>query len=73
MKGGTMNSILDINSHNTMTAEEILDEIRFPIKNLEQTLSALTKLSIQHEITSEELNALLNTLHHQVVQIAKAI
>ncbi|EOD2419421.1 hypothetical protein ACSDVG_000664 [Acinetobacter baumannii] len=56
-----------------MTAEEILDEIRFPIKNLEQTLSALTKLSIQHEITSEELNALLNTLHHQVVQIAKAI
>ena len=68
-----MNSILDINSHNTMTAEEILHEIRFPIKNLEQTLSALTKLSIQHEITSEELNALLNTLHHQVVQIAKAI
>lgn len=68
-----MNSILDINNHNTMTAEEILDEIRFPIKNLEQTLSALTKLSIQHEITSEELNALLNTLHHQVVQIAKAI
>lgn len=56
-----------------MTAEEILDEIRFPIQNLEQTLSALTKLSIQHEITSEELNALLNTLHHQVVQIAKAI
>ena len=68
-----MNSILDITSHNTMTAEEILDEIRFPIQNLEQTLSALTKLSIQHEITSEELNALLNTLHHQVVQIAKAI
>ena len=68
-----MNSILDINNHNTMTAEEILDEIRFPIKNLEQTLSALTKLSIQHEITSEELNALLNTLHHQVVQISKAI
>ena len=68
-----MNSILDINSHNTMTAEEILDEIRFPIQNLEQTLSALTKLSIQHEITSEELNALLITLHHQVVQIAKAI
>ena len=56
-----------------MTAEEILDEIRFPIQNLEQTLSVLTKLSIQHEITSEELNALLNTLHHQVVQIAKAI
>jgi hypothetical protein len=68
-----MNSILDINSHNTMTAEEILDEIRFPIKNLEQTLSVLTKLSIQHEITSEELKALLKTLHHQVVQIAKAI
>lgn len=68
-----MNSILDINIHNTMTAEQILDEIRFPIQNLEQTLSALTKLSIQHEITSEELNALLNTLHHQVVQIAKAI
>ena len=68
-----MNSILDINSHNTMTAEQKLDEIRFPIQNLEQTLSVLTKLSIQHEITSEELNALLNTLHHQVVQIAKAI
>ena len=68
-----MNSILDINSHNTMTAEEILGEIRFQIQNLEQTLSALTKLSIQHEITSEELKALLNTLHHQVVQIAKAI
>ena len=68
-----MNSILDINSHNTMTAEEILVEIRFTIQNLEQTLSALTKLSIQHEITSEELKALLNTLHHQVVQIAKAI
>ena len=68
-----MNSILDINSHNTMTAEQKLDEIRFPIQNLEQTLSVLTKLSIQHQITSEELNALLNTLHHQVVQIAKAI
>ncbi|MFW2077519.1 hypothetical protein ACG94X_07280 [Acinetobacter sp. ULE_I010] len=68
-----MYSTLEINSHKQMTAEQILEEIRFPIENLELTLSALTKMHLDHPLTGDELTALLNTIHYQVMHITKAI
>ena len=56
-----------------MTAEQIIDEIRNPIENLELTLSALTKMQMDHPLTSDELAALLITIHHQVSKISNAI
>lgn len=56
-----------------MTAEQILEEIRFPIENLKLTLSALTKMDLDHPLTGDELTALLNTIHYQVMHITKAI
>lgn len=56
-----------------MTAEQILEEIQFPIENLELMLSALTKMDLDHPITGDELTALFNTIHFQVMLITKAI
>lgn len=71
--GGKMSSTIQINSTKNMTAEQKLDEIRYPLENLELTLSALTKMHLDHPLTGDELTALLNTIHYQVNQIAKAI
>lgn len=68
-----MHSTLEINSHKDMTAEQILEEIRFPIENLELTLSALTKMNLDHPLTGDELTALFNTIHYQVKLITSAI
>ncbi|MNV94141.1 hypothetical protein D3C71_1889120 [compost metagenome] len=56
-----------------MTAEQILEEVKFPIENLELMLSALTKMHLDYPLTGEELTALFNTLHYQVAQISKAV
>lgn len=56
-----------------MTAEQILEEIQYPLENLELTLSALTKMHLDHPLTGEELTALFNTLHYQVERISKAV
>lgn len=68
-----MHSTIEINSHKDMTAEQILEEIQFPLENLELTLSALTKMHLDHPLTGEELTALFNTLHFQVERISKAV
>lgn len=68
-----MHSTIEINSHKDMTAEQILEEIQFPLENLELTLSALTKMHLDHPLTGEELTALFNTLHYQVERISKAV
>lgn len=68
-----MHSTIEINSHKDMTAEQILEEVKFPIENLELMLSALTKMHLDHPLKGEELTALFNTLHYQVAQISKAV
>ena len=68
-----MRSTLEINSHKNMTAEQILEQIQFPIENLELMLSALTKMDLNHPITGDELTALFNTIHYQVMLVTKAI
>lgn len=68
-----MHSTIEINSHKDMTAEQILEEIQYPLENLELTLSALTKMHLDHPLTGEELTALFNTLHYQVERISKAV
>lgn len=56
-----------------MTAEEKLEEIRFPIENLELFLQAMTKMKLDDALKEKEFSAIINMLHHQVVQIAKAV
>lgn len=68
-----MHSTLEINSHKEMTAEQILEEIRFPIENLELFLQAMTRMKLDNALEEKEFTAIINTLHHQVVQIAKAV
>lgn len=68
-----MHSTLQINSHKDMTAEQILEEIRFPIENLELFLQAMTRMKLDNALEEKEFTAIINTLHHQVVQIAKAV
>ncbi|MBU3120828.1 hypothetical protein OK024_03170 [Acinetobacter sp. UGAL515B_02] len=68
-----MHSTLEINSHKDMTAEQILEEIRFPIENLELFLQAMTRMKLDNALEEKEFTAIINTLHHQVVQIAKAV
>lgn len=68
-----MHSTLEINSHKDMTAEQILEEIRFPIENLELFLQAMTRMKLDNTLEEKEFTAIINTLHHQVVQIAKAV
>ncbi|MBJ8475361.1 hypothetical protein [Acinetobacter bereziniae] len=68
-----MNSTIEINSHKDMTAEQVLDEIRYPIENLELFLLAMTKMKIDIPLSDQEFTSIINTLHHQVSQIAKAV
>lgn len=68
-----MHSTLEINSHKDMTAEQKLEEIRFPIENLELFLQAMTRMKLDNALEEKEFTAIINTLHHQVVQIAKAV
>lgn len=56
-----------------MTAEQILEEIRFPIENLELFLQAMARMKLDNALEEKEFTAIINTLHHQVVQIAKAV
>ncbi|KOR16096.1 hypothetical protein ABW55_05455 [Acinetobacter sp. C15] len=68
-----MHSTLEINSHNNMTAEQILEEIRYPLENLEMFLQAMTKMKIDIALDDKEFTAIINTLHQQVNQISKAV
>ncbi|MFA3296582.1 hypothetical protein KWF66_06970 [Acinetobacter baumannii] len=68
-----MSSTLDIHSHKNMTAEQILEEIRYPLENLEMFLQAMTKMKIDIALDDKEFTAIINTLHQQVNQISKAV
>ena len=71
--GGVMSSTIEIHSHKNMTAEQILEEIRYPLENLEMFLQAMTKMKIDTVLDDKEFTAIINTLHHQVNQISKAV
>lgn len=68
-----MKSVIDINVALNMTAEQKLDEISYPVENLQLMLSALTKMHLDHPLSGDELTALLNILHKQVLDIQRAI
>ena len=68
-----MHSTLEINSHKKMTAEQILEEIEYPLENLERFLHLMTKMQLDGKLEEKEFTALINTIHYQVVQISKAV
>ena len=67
-----MKSLLDINVHVNMTAEQKLEEIAYPVENLQLMLSALTKMHLD-SIIGNELTALFNMLHKQALDIQRVI
>ncbi|WP_287912098.1 hypothetical protein [Acinetobacter sp.] len=68
-----MHSTIEINSHKDITAEQILEEIRYPIENLEFFLRAMTKMKIDIPLNDQEFTSIINTMHHRVCEISKAI
>lgn len=68
-----MHSTLDINSHKKMSADEILDEINYPLENLENFLYAMTKMKVDDHLTEKDFSAIINTIHHQVSNISRAV
>lgn len=71
--GGEMHSTLEIKSHKKMTAEEILEEIEYPLENLENFLLAMTKMKVVERLEEKEFSAIINTLHYQVSNIKRAV
>ncbi|ARG15758.1 TPA: hypothetical protein JI034_17405 [Acinetobacter baumannii] len=68
-----MHSTLDINGHKKMTAEDILEEIEYPLDNLENFLLAMTKMKVDDTLKEKEFSAIINMIHHQVVHINRAV
>lgn len=68
-----MKSVIDIQIKADMTAEEKLEQIAYPVENLQLMLSALTKMHLDHPLLGDELTALLNILHKQVLDIQRSI
>ena len=66
-----MKSLLDINVHVNMTAEQKLEEIAYPVENLKHAIAALTKIA--EPLTTDEHISLFNLIHQQVCAIDKAI
>lgn len=56
-----------------MTAEEILEEIEYPLENLQNLLFAFSKMKVDDGLKEQEFSAIINTLHHQVVNINRAV
>lgn len=56
-----------------MTAEEILEEIEYPLENLQNLLFAFSKMKVDDGLKEQEFSAIINTLHHQVVNINCAV
>ncbi|MCZ3295552.1 hypothetical protein NYZ65_06260 [Acinetobacter baumannii] len=59
-----MHSTLDVKSHKKMTAEEILEEIEYPLENLQNLLFAFSKMKVDDGLKEQEFSAIINTLHH---------
>ncbi|HIC8322432.1 TPA: hypothetical protein ACW7OH_000264 [Acinetobacter baumannii] len=68
-----MHSTLDVKSHKKMMAEEILEEIEYPLENLQNLLFAFSKMKVDDGLKEQEFSAIINTLHHQVVNINRAV
>lgn len=68
-----MSSTIQINSTKNMTAEQKLDEISYPIENLELFLKSLTKMTVDDYLDDDDFTSIINIIHHQVVEINKAI
>ena len=68
-----MKSVIDIQIKADMTAEEKLEQIAYPVENLQLMLSALTKMHLDHPLPGDELTALLNILHKQLLDIQRSI
>lgn len=71
--GGEMSSTIEINVHKNMTAEQKLEEIRYPLENLEHFFMMLSKMKVDDILEDQDLNALVNILHNQVCQINKVV
>lgn len=56
-----------------MSAEEILEEIEFPLENLESFLFAMTKMKVDDRLNEKEFSAIINTIHFQVRNISRAV
>jgi len=54
-----MHSTLDVNSQKKMTAEEILEEIEYPLENLQNLLFAFSKMKVDDGLKEQEFS------HHQ--------
>lgn len=57
-----MYSTLDIDSHKKISAEEILEQIEFPLENLESFLYALTQMKVDNHLIEKEFSAIINTI-----------
>ncbi len=68
-----MHSTLGVKSQKKMTAEEILEEIEYPLENLQNLLFAFSKMKVDDGLKEQEFSAIINTLHHQVVNINRAV
>lgn len=68
-----MHSTLGVKSQKKMTAEEILEEIEYPLENLQNLLFAFSKMKVDDGLKEQEFSAIINTLHHQVVNINHAV
>lgn len=68
-----MYSTLDFKSHKKMTAEEILEEIEYPLENLQNLLFAFSKMKVVDGLKEQEFSTIINTLHHQAVNINLAV
>lgn len=56
-----------------MTAEEILEKIEYPLENLQNLLFAFSKMNVDDGLEEQEFSAIINTLHHQVININRAV
>ncbi|UGQ30402.1 hypothetical protein [Acinetobacter calcoaceticus] len=64
-----MHSTLDVNIQKKMTAEEI----EYPLENLQNLIFAFSKMKVDDGLKEQEFSAIINTLHHQVVNINRAV
>lgn len=53
--------------------DPILEEIEYPLENLQNLLFAFSKMKVDDGLKEQEFSAIINTLHHQVVNINRAV
>ncbi|WP_436463224.1 hypothetical protein [Acinetobacter seifertii] len=68
-----MHSTVDVKSQKKMTAEEILEEIGYPLENLQNFIFAFSKMKVDNGLKEQKFSAIINTLHHQVANINRAV